>query len=409
MQPHELHPESFSRYPPQGRDFAAKHLTVLQKVPLALLPILLCEIIDYDWRFPMEQRTLVRQFDYLEALQSSSFISLMAPFAAVRLPDEVSKIDWVNHPQRFSEQLSALLWSTLQLDDYRKAAMQYQENLSQALVDKPPAMPRFTIVIVGQGVAQTHAALFRSLRPHGALFTAVEPDHGLETLIQFVKERAQKHPELYAHWYIDGGKADATCGTQQGITVTSYNKLAPIALKELTLTENFVERTGKTAPVGAEDVQSFMAALSPADIGLHGVADDAVLRHFEARIFAEGAGTQVFSTTFVQWAAREAMHRAQPVTVLARYAPRQRMAPMNELLKRNPLTQPTDPEGSLIDADMGAYYTWINQGRLPGADQASFLAWFEDHELAVAIAPRMPKGTTSDEPSNMRKILEWMS
>lgn len=85
------------------------------------------------------------------------------------------------------------------------------------------------------------------------------------------------------------------------------------------------------------------------------------------------------------------------------------MAPMNELLKRDPLTQQTDPEGSLVDADMGAYYTWINQGRLPGADRARFLAWFEGHRLAIAIAPDLPRGTTSDVSTSMTKILEWMS
>ena len=58
-----------------------------------------------------------------------------------------------------------------------------------------------------------------------------------------------------------------------------------------------------------------MAALSPADLGLRGDKNDAVLRHFEVKILTEGAGTQVFSTTFVQWAAREAMRRAQPVTM----------------------------------------------------------------------------------------------
>lgn len=409
MQPHELRSESFSHYPPQGRAFAVKHLVVLRQIPLVLLPILLREIIEYDWCFPVEQRILVRQFDYLETLQTSSLASLMAPFAAVRLPADISKIDWVNQPQRFSEQLSALLWSTQQIDNYRKAALQYQEQLKQVLVDKPPAMPRFTIVIVGQGVSQTHASLFRLLRPQGALFTAVQPDQGMETLVKFVNERAQNCPGQYAHWYIDGGQADATCGAQQGITVTSYNELAPVALKELNLIERFVERTGKTASVGPEAVQSFMAALSPTDLGLRGSADDAVLRHFEVKLLTEGAGTQVFSTTFVQWATREAMRRAQPITMLARFAPRQRMAPMNELLKRNPLTQQTDPEGSLVDADMGAYYTWINQGRLAGADQARFLAWFEGHGLAVAIAPSLPRDTTSGAATNMRKILEWMS
>jgi hypothetical protein len=134
-----------------------------------------------------------------------------------------------------------------------------------------------------------------------------------------------------------------------------------------------------------------------------------VLRHFEVKLLTEGAGTQVFSTTFVQWAAREAMRRAQPITMLVRFSPRQRMAPMNELLKRNPLEQETDPEGSLVDADMGAYYTWINLGRLAGADQARFLAWFEGHGLAVAIAPGVPAGTTSDVSTGMAKILEWMT
>jgi hypothetical protein len=409
MQPHQLNSGSFSHYPPQGRAFAVKHLAILRQIPLALLPILLRVIVEYDWCFPVEQRTLDQQFDYLETLQPSSLASLMAPFAAARLPSEVSRIDWVNNPQQFGEQLSALLWSTQQIDDYGKAASQYQARMEQVIAGKLPGIPRFAIVVVGQGVSQPDTLLFRKLRPHGALFTRVEPGGGMETLIKFVNERAQKCPEKYAHWYIDGGQADARCGTQQGITVTSYNEVAPAALKELTLLDNFIKRTGKTSSTGPEAAQSFMASLSPTDLGLNGRPDDAVLRHFEVKLLTEGAGTQVFSTTFVQWAAREAMRRAQPITMFARFAPRQRMASMNELLKRNPLTQQTDPDGSLVDADMGAYYTWINQGRLPGADQARFLAWFEGHGLAVAIAPGLPRATTSHAPSTMKKILEWMS
>ena len=408
MQPLELRPENFSQYPPQGRAFAVKHLQVLQRFPLVLLPIFLREIIAYEWCFPAEHRALDRQFDYLETLQTASFATLMAPFFALKLPSELGQTDWVNHPQHFTERLSPLLWSTQRIDDYHKAALQFLKQLEPALAEGPPAMSRFTIVSVGQGVPRNDVSLFRMLRPHGALFTAVQPDHGLETLLQFVNQRAQMRPEQYAHWYIDGGQADPSCGVKQGITVTSYNELEPFALRELSLTESFVERAGTAAAAGAEAAQSFMASLSPEDLGLSGSADDAVLRHFKTRILTEGAGTQVFSTTFVQWAAREALRRAQPVTVFARFTPRQQTAPMNELLKRNSLTQVTDPEGSLVDADMGAYYTWINQSRLSGADQARFLVWFEGHELALAIAPTLPRGTTSTLPTDMTKILQWM-
>lgn len=408
MQPQALRAKSFSHYPPQARAFAVAHLQVLQKIPLSLLPMLLREIIDYDWRFPIEQRAMVRQFDYLTGIQPEALAELMAPFAAVRLPDTIGKIDWVNQPQHFSEQLSAMLWSTLQMDQYRSAALEYQKQLQQALVEPPP-VPRFTLVTVGQGVSRTDHVLFRQLRPHGAIFTAVQPEQGLAMLINFVNARARKHPTRYAHWYIDGGKPEPACGPQQGITRTSYYALAPAALKELNLTNRFLEGTSRSSAVGPEAMQSFMAALSPADLGLHGSTDEKALRHFEVKVLTEGAGTQVFSTTFVQWTAREAMRRAQPLTLLARFAPRQRMAPMNELLKRNPLTQATDPEGSLVDADMGAYYTWINQQRLVGADQSRFLAWFEGHNLAIAIAPGLPQGANSDVQTDIAKILEWMS
>jgi hypothetical protein len=409
MQPGDLRAESFAHYPPQAHAFAVAHLAVLRQIPLSLLPILLREIIDYDWRFPVEQRVLVRQLDYLGSLPQASFAALMAPFAAVRLPKAIGKIDWVNQPQHFSEQLSALLWSMQQMDQYRAAALEYEKNLRQVLVEPPPAVPRFAIALIGQGVAHSDRVLFRQLRPQGTLFTAVKPDRGLDTLIAFVNDRARKHPVQYGHWYIDGGEPAPGCGAQQGITLTSYSALAPAALRELNLTSHFVAKATSGGAVGPEAMQSFMAGLTPTDIGLHGSPAQAPLRHFEVKVLTEGAGTQVFSTTFVQWTAREAMRRAQPLTLFARFAPRQRMAPMNELLKRDPLTQATDPEGSLIDADMGAYYTWINQQRLPGAERSCFLAWYEGHNIAVAIGPDLAKGTVSDVPTDLQKILGWMS
>ncbi|HEX4022124.1 MAG TPA: hypothetical protein VHX63_13340 [Acidobacteriaceae bacterium] len=409
MQPSDLKEQNFDHYPPEARALAVENLATLRRVPFALLPVLLCEVIDYDWRFPAEQRALDRQFAYLRELSPSSFAALMAPFAGILLPPKFAATDWVNQPQRFSERLSTDLWSTLQIDAYRKAATQYQNRLQAATPEKAPAVPRFAIVVVGQGVAQTSLPLFRPLRPHGTLFTSVQPEHGLDRLVQFMNQRAADHPLAYSHWYIDGGIPIADCGSRQGITLTSYSALAAAALEELNLTNKFVEQAAQRNAANAETVQSFIAALGLEDLGLERNVSDRVLRHFEVKVLTEGAGTQVFSTTFVQWSAREALRRAQPLTLLTRYAPRQRMAPMDELLKRNPLQQATDAEGSLIDADMGAYYTWINQSRLPGSEDARFLVWYEGHSVALAIAPSMARAATSDEHADMDKILGWMT
>ena len=134
-----------------------------------------------------------------------------------------------------------------------------------------------------------------------------------------------------------------------------------------------------------------------------------VLDHFQIKLLTEGAGTQIFSTSFVQWAAREALRRAQPLTSLVRFAPRQRQKPMNELLSPSSERVELDPVGSLMDADMGAYYNWINQQRLPGSEKSLFLAWFENQKEAVAISPTLPHGTVSAETIDLRGILSWIT
>ena len=74
--------------------------------------------------------------------------------------------------------------------------------------------------------------------------------------------------------------------------------------------------------------------------------------------------------------------------MLVRFAPRQRQKPMNELLSSSQGNAELDLTGSLIDADMGAYYSWLNQQRLAGAEQSAFLVWFEGHSQALVISER---------------------
>ena len=67
---------------------------------------------------------------------------------------------------------------------------------------------------------------------------------------------------------------------------------------------------------------------------------------------------------------------------------------------------PDASEGSLIDADMGAWYTWLNQQRLSGAEKSSFLVWFEGHGEAMAIGPSYTRGTESATPTDLEQLIE---
>jgi hypothetical protein len=78
---------------------------------------------------------------------------------------------------------------------------------------------------------------------------------------------------------------------------------------------------------------------------------------------------------------------------------------MNELLAATLEPAELDPVGSLVDADMAAYYNWLNQQRLPGANQSSFLVWFEGHTQALVIGPTTPRGTISTTAITLPKLL----
>jgi hypothetical protein len=408
MKPTGLRAESFGAYPTRGRELATQYLPMFQRMPLILVALIFRQLIQHDWSFPAERRRLEAQLEFLSKLSKGALDGLLAEFQTIPLTGALENSDWVGQPQVFSEQLTAYLWSQHLIDSYHQAARNYGVALDKNLPSTTPATARWTIVVIGKGSPPSKEVLFGKLLPHGTLFTQLDPAGALESLMACVKDRARQQPEGFGHWYIDGGELHPGA-LDPTITSMSYNSIVPAARHEFELLKQFTTKTQAGNAVGAEAVGSYISSLTPEDLSLRGEDSAAVLRHFEVNLITQGAGCQIFSTTFVQWAARECLHRAQPLTLLARFGTRQYNAPMEHLLARDPLQQPQDAEGSLIDADMGAYYTWINQSRLPGAQQARFLAWFEDQRLACAIAPTLPEGTTSSQPITMPRLLDQLT
>jgi len=399
MLPRDLKLEQFSSYPPEAKKLVKDYLATFQPLPLSFLASLLREVIDYDFKFPAERRRLEKELANLSSLSSDQANVWIEPFAKITLSSKLEHFDWVNQPAQFVEQLSAHLWTTHQLDAFRAAATTYADRLHAAIPAEPPPIPRLGIAVIGQGVDKYEEPLFRKLRPHGAYFNRVNPENGLQLLLDAVAARAKAHPVPYGHWYIDGG---ARADHDPAITSVSYGALEPLRATVLRKMRSEIEKPG----MGPETLRTLMAQLRPAELGVDNTGDP-VLDRFKIKLLTEGSGTQIFSTTFVQWAARETLRRAEPLTLLTRFAPRQRQRPMNELLVAGADRPELDPIGSLMDADMGAYYNWLNQQRLSGAERSSFVVWFENHNSAVAIGPGIARNTTSTSEGNLSQLLSW--
>ena len=396
MTPADLKPEQFSAYPPEARRVAVENVAVLRALPLSLTPSLLREIIDYDYRFPAEREEIDRNLATLKTLTAPQRSEWLHDFQAIAISKQIEQFDWINQPSQFLEKLSAYLWSSHQMDAFRKAATEYSARLDAAVAPESLPMRRLGIAVIGQGVDSFGEPLFRNLLKHGTCFDRVQPEYGLKILLDEVGNRADGHPEPYSHWYIDGGE---TVSNPQ-LSCVSFGAMASMRDALLKDMQAQITRPG----MGPEELRTHVARLVPVDLGIAASGDN-VLDRFRLRILTEGSGTQIFSTTFVQWTVREALRRAQPLTVLARFAPRQRQRPMNELLTPSSIALESDPVGSLVDADMAAYYHWINQQRLSGGESSAFLVWFEGHNQALAISPSTPKGKRSSVEIDMKSLV----
>jgi hypothetical protein len=298
--------------------------------------------------------------------------------------------------------LTSFLWSSHQIDVFRAAAVRLNELTSPSMKDG--ASPsRLCIVLFGHDASAQDLPLFEKLRPHGTWFTNVDLSAAFDSSRAALQARATTDAGTdagqYAHWYIEGGRSRPV----SNVVTVSYEALAPMRHKILDL----MHSARISGSIGPEDLRSLMLSLQPGQLGSVQIVSDDVLRHFELSLLTDGSGTQIFSTTFVQWTAREVLRRAQPRTLLLRYASRQRDRPMNDLLLPAALEEQLDPHGSLIDADMGAFYTWINLMRLSGAEKSRFVACHEGGSQALAIAPGIAAGTISSQPCDLARILRW--
>jgi hypothetical protein len=402
---HTLSATDFSSYPPQARRFASDHIATLRSLPPVFCALLLNEIRQYDWQFPAERNDLAGQLKWIESPDRQAINSVLAPFAALKISRGVMDMPWSEQPGLFIERLTADLWITHSIDAFYAAGKQYGALLQKIRSDNDGTKSRLCIVFIGSGSERGTKPLFEKLQPNGTYFSRVDLSQGVADAIACIRNEVTITSSPYQHWYVDGGVSDLRQhvgeGRDQNICSVSYAELDPVR-KRIVQAMNTVRSVPGNGP---EQLRTVLDRMRLAN-GNQAESDDPVMREFVVRLFAEGSGTQIFSTTFVQWAGREILRRARPQSLFLRFRLRQTERPMDELLTEHTASG-VDPQGSLVDADMGAFYTWINLQRLPGFERSRFVVCFENGHEALAIGPGVPKATKSNSDCTLKDILTW--
>ncbi len=160
------------------------------------------------------------------------------------------------------------------------------------------------------------------------------------------------------------------------------------------------------ATIRAED----MSALEPA-----GLKESPQLRRFLIDLYLSGNGALIFSNAFVQWAASEALRRARPQVLVARFGMRQRPKPFTGIAifenqeRISKLPAVDDPKGSAVDAAMLARYVYLSARRYPEGEATAYVVVAESAGSALLLLPEAMKkewaGKTSATPG---ELAEWL-
>jgi hypothetical protein len=197
----------------------------------------------------------------------------------------------------------------------------------------------------------------------------VEADDALHALCESKIEKGQRID------YATGMSFDRLRSYREELSKTLYNKVL----------------SGVSGPLElAAYAKSIQVA--PRD-GVRFYADDVVMA-FIRETFLGGNGTLVLSNSFVEWASVQAIKRAQPRMLVARFGVRDKMKPFSSLLlfskprstDQIPILQ--DPLGSFIDVEILSYYIWLSAEKGPPYRQKTlYLLLAEGMDEILAILP----------------------
>ena len=395
---------------------AREHHELLARLPATVQAFIFVELHKWPLLFAAEQRyqgALLRQ---LARVATSDAADILGDIARIEEEAGCAKIAR-GEAARFQDEAQALLRKRRLVIPWRTAVDRLFQQLDPAIEAElfPADAPhRLIVQIYGREIAVEPEKLWRrftgmglrlpldltSVRgPNeflGALFgrraeasadptffadlrDGLAPDP-LETWI------IESHDAVHALWDHDGTKGNEV--TKASLTALSYDRLSPYRA-DLTRALYSKIQSGVESPQAfAAYARSLRIAPPPGVVSL----DSDRLQAFVRDTLLSGNGTLVVNNTFVEWAAAQALRRAQPRLLVTRFGVRDKFKPFASMLlfsqsrATDHIPVQRDPAGSFIDVEQLSYYVWLNAEKSAAYRKKTlylFLAEGVDRMLAI--------------------------
>ena len=373
----------------------------IARLPLSMQPALNQQVNTWDNLFPFEQKRAARFLRGLSFFQPDELATLTDPLHHLEQKMDLAhwKFSLVSDSMTNASQLArSPYYSEWRLEVQRvfsaiearaRASAQFESTAGRLIIIVlPDTLPIASIP--GHKPWDPRAVEFRvDGDTHRIAELALNSSSGLPALID--SQSARSGPVASESWLID---ADAHLGS-----LLASSQPAPISVLQYAALKSFKDQflsEVNTVPKDIEGTDQILARMRhqdwspwwPASLG----GQDR-LRSFVIEVFLSGNGALIFSNAFVQWAASEAIRRARPRLVVARFGLRARPKPFTGIAifenqqKISALHDVDDPEGSAMDALILARYIWLSAQRYPEAQQTSCICIGESSRSIYVIAP----------------------
>lgn len=436
----------------QGLDPAAKELAkryqhLLDALPRTFSISIITKLKSWPNLFEPEKTyftTLLEQLNALTPSERQSIFANLAAFESESGCDQIRDDDPFTLDQMLIRHIKRRgLWMPWRVQ-ISQVFSKIQPSLDAALYSSDHSR-RLVVILYDQGITIERNQLWQRFREVGVrvplalenaittkpflreLFTGRPADAGpgiAPTLFSAIGKTPRPTP--HDIWMIEADDALASlCGENVAnaessacVTGMSYVRLRDFREK---ISDVIYNRTSTGQITGPSELADYLRTLDIMPASSSILDSDPRVRAFIRDIFLGGAGTLVINNTFVEWSAIQAMKRAQPHVMVARFGVRYKMKPFSSLLlfsKPRPADKipwMLDPWGSFIDVELLSYYIWLkSQEIIPYRDRTLYVLLADGVEEMLVVGPAKPAAVQNASwgkvtlPDVAVTMAEWM-
>jgi len=401
----------------------AAYRSLVSRLPVTLRPSLNQQLSAWEMLFPFEQR---RTSDFLNAIELLSPVAFQALTASLwELERKMGVPGWSFTEARDTMENASLLARSKYYAEWRSEVERFFEAASAAQRDSEPDRPsptRFVIQFLPGNLPVDPMTAWQGWDPRGRAIAISGDSRRLCELVMQnqpgltgnpVSSGQQVSADSSDLWFIDAEeKLGSMLSSQAPMprTALSFETLKPFRDRFLAELNTIPRDTQVSDEIMGELRRENWDRWWPAEF-----SGQPKLCNFMIDLFLSGNGAIIFSNAFVEWAASEALRRARPRGVIARFGMRSKpklftgIAIFENQQTINPIPDVDDPEGSAIDAVILARYIWEAVLRYPEGEQTLGLCVAEHNHSAYVIPPAgKDLSWTGERSITPEEVLSWL-